>query len=396
MWWLDRMKGIFGERDKAGNVWYYGSDIEGFKKSGSYLNLSFENFVLMTICSLRSKIYSQMKIQHFDKNGKEIIDSPYLKLFKQPNYFQSQEDFLFCQMWFLSATGNDYCYEIKSGNDTSALYNLIPSEIDFKDANKIKKFLVKKSDIKAYEEQKIVYTLDGETHNIEIKNIIPFYDLANGMSKNSFMHSRSRVEGIDPVLQNIQENIKSKNINLKFSQKYIISSASDGNEVQLQEGDRTDITRKIGAKSVIITNQKILATHLVSDFKKLFLDEQLSADALFCLNAFDMNKDVLNYFKDGSTYENQEKAMLNYIQNSIQVDANNTMNSFASHWGLIDIGDYFTASYDHLPIMQIIIGQKITTLKTFQDLLKIGIENGTMTAKEGKKQYDLLSKKLGL
>ena len=396
MGWFDTLKSYFGERDRMGNVWYYGSEIDGLKKSKSYLNLSYENFVLMTICALRSKIYSQMKIQHFDSSGKEIVNSPYTKLLKQPNYFQSQEDFLFCQMWFLSATGNDYCYEIKSGKDPAALYNLIPSEIDFKDTNKIKKFITKKDDIKTYEEQNIIYKLDGQDFKIPIKDIIPFYDLANGMGKNSPMQSHSRVQGIDEVLQNINENVKSKNINLKFSQKYIISSASDGNEVQMQPADKDDVFRKLGQKSIIITNQKILATHLVSDFKKLFLDEQLSNDALFCLLAYAMNKDVLNYFSDGSTYENQEKAMLNYIQNSIQVDANNTMNSFSSHWGLIEKGEYLAASYMHLPIMQIIINQKITTLKTFQDLITVAINNQTMTPQEGKKQYDLLFKKLGL
>jgi ribosomal protein S18 len=396
MSWLDTLKGIFGERDRMGNVWYYGSELDGLKRSKSYLNLSFENFVLMTICALRSKIYSQMQITHLDSAGNEIKDSQYIKLLQQPNYFQSQEDFFFTQMWFLSATGNDYCYEVKSGKDPASLYNLIPSEIDFKDTNKLKKFITQQADIKAYEEKVIVYTLDGQDYKLPLKDIIPFYDLSNGMSKNSPMQSHSRVEGIDHVLQNINENVKSKNINLRFSQKYIISSQSDGNEVQLQEEDRKDITRKLGQKSVIITNQKILATHLVSDFKKLFLDEQLSNDALFCLLAFDMNKDVLNYFSSGSTYENQEKAMLNYIQNSIQRDADNTMNSFASHWGLIEKGEKLKASFMHLPIMQIIINQKIATLKAFQDVLTVAINNQTMTAIEGKKQYDLLYKKLGL
>lgn len=396
MWWLDKLNEVFGEKDRMGNVWYYGSEFEGLKKSKSYLNLSFENFVLMTICALRAKTYSQMKIQHLDRNGNEIKNSQYVKLLAQPNYFQSQEDFFFCQMWFLSATGNDYCYEVKSGQDPSALYNLIPSEIDFKNANKVKKFLTQKADIKAYEEQQIVYTLDDQEYKIPIKDIIPFYDLANGMSKNMAMQSRSRVEGLDHVLQNINENVKSKNINLKFSQKYIISSQSDGNEVQLQDDDRKDITRKLGTKSVIITNQKILATHLVSDFKKLFLDEQLANDALFCLLAFDMNKDVLNYFSKDSTFENQEKGVINWIQNSIQVDANNTMNSFASHWGLLDAGEKLVASYDHLPVMQAVLNQKIDTLKTFQDMLKIGIENQTINPIEGKKQFDALFKKLGL
>jgi hypothetical protein len=55
-----------------------------------------------------------------------------------------------------------------------------------------------------------------------------------------------------------------------------------------------------------------------------------------------MSKDVLNYFSNGSsTYENKD--MLNYLQNSIQPDANNTMNSFASAFGLIDNGESLKA-----------------------------------------------------
>jgi hypothetical protein len=46
--------------------------------------------------------------------------------------------------------------------------------------------------------------------------------------------------------------------------------------------------------------------------------------------------------------------MLNYLQNSIQPDANNTMNSFASAFGLIDNGESLKASFDHLPVMQLV------------------------------------------
>jgi hypothetical protein len=46
--------------------------------------------------------------------------------------------------------------------------------------------------------------------------------------------------------------------------------------------------------------------------------------------------------------------MLNYLQNSIQPDANNTMNSFASAFGLIDNGESLKASFDHLPVMQLL------------------------------------------
>jgi hypothetical protein len=67
--------------------------------------------------------------------------------------------------------------------------------------------------------------------------------------------------------------------------------------------------------------------------KKAVLDEQFSNDALTCLNAFDMS-DVLNYFSNGSSTRIKIRQCY-YLQNSIQPDANNTMNSFASAFGLI-------------------------------------------------------------
>jgi hypothetical protein len=75
----------------------------GFTNSTKYLDYSLNNPILLAIISLRCKVYSQMKITHLDKSGKPIENSDVLKLLRQPNYFQSQEDFLFQQMWFLSA-----------------------------------------------------------------------------------------------------------------------------------------------------------------------------------------------------------------------------------------------------------------------------------------------------
>jgi len=358
------------ERDRSGTFTYSFLEQNGFINSDKYLHTSLNNPVIMAIIALRSKIYSQMKITHLNSSGKPIDNSEIIKLFKQPNYFQSQEDFFFQQMWFLSASGTNFTYKVDALNNTKAIFNLIPSEIDLNNTEKVKSFIYTKSELKAFGEKKIIYKLDGQTFEIKLKDIIPTYDLANGLITNSLMSSPSRLKGISKTIENIEENLLSKNVNLKMSQKYLMASQGDGNEAQIQDTDRKDIFSKIAKKSLLITNANIKAQHLVSDMKRLYLDEQFSNDALTCLNAFDMNKDVLNYFSNGSsTYENKEKAMLDYVQNSIQTDANNTMNSFASSLGLLDKNESLKASYDHLPVMQLIMKAKIDTLKAFQETL---------------------------
>ena len=403
--------GLFGnffglkrvERDRNGNF-YYEINVEGFNKSEEYIELSLTNPVLMTLIALRAKIYSQMRITHKTLDGKVIENSPYVKLLANPNFFQSQQDYLFQQMWFLSACGNCYTYEQKvrtssfEAETPKAIYNLIPTNIDFNKVEKINKFIVTKQDKKAFGEKHIIYKLDDEKINIYLKDIIPFYDLANGLTHNSFISSPSRVKGIEKVLQNIEQNIKSKNINLKMSQKYIAKNKSNmqGSPVQIQDGDRSIIEKIIWSKNIQITNNDVEIQHLVSDFKKLYLDDMFKDDALKCLLAFDMNKDILNYYGANSTFENQEKGELRYLQNSIMTTAANTMNSFSQQWGLYEKNEHLVASYDHLTAMQPIINEKIDTLKKFQETMKLAIENETISKEDAKKKTDALILKLQL
>jgi hypothetical protein len=374
------------ERNRLGEFSYEFTSGDTFKDNGKYLHLSLTNPVLMTIIALRAKIYSQMQIQHINARGEVVENSPYVKLLRQPNYFQSQEDFLFQQMWFLSASGTNYTRQFKpfkSSEIPTALFNLIPDEIDLNKSNELDGFVYSKSDFEKIGERTLVYTMNGKRISIPLREIIPFYDLANGLTDNTFMQSPSRVKGIAKTLENINQNIKSKNINLQFSQKYIASNKSEVGAGQMQDDDRKAIYDKIDAKALSITNKNIDVKHMVSDMKRLFLDDQFSSDALTCLLAFDMNKDVLNYFgTGGSTFENQEKGELRYLQNSIQTTANNTMNSFSSQWGLIDKGENLIAKYDHLNIMQPVINEKIKSLTELQNMIKIGKENGTITDAE--------------
>jgi hypothetical protein len=386
------------ERDRSGQFTYTLLGGNTFDDNGKYLELYFKNPVLNTIVNLRSELYSQMKIQHFDRNDKVIENSPYVNLLYNPNYFQSKEDFFYQQMVFLSTSGNNYIYQKKAfANELpKAIYNLIPSEIDLNNSHKLSKFIVTKQDIKAYNERKIKYKLDGQTYDLYLTDILPLYDLANGLQDNTFMQSPSRVKAIYKVLCNIDENLASKNINLKMSQKYLSKNESTGNEAQIKDDDRKNIDKAIYNKSLIITNANISVQHLVTDMKKLFLDEQFADDANKCLLAFGLNKDVLNYFAKDSTFENQEKGTIKYIQNSIQSTADNTMNSLSSQWGLLDKGERLKASYDHLAVMQSIVVDKINSFKAMQEAIKLGLENTTISTAEAVKMSNEFKMKLGL
>lgn len=389
------------ERNRLGEFSYEFINGETFIDNGRYLDTYLTNPVLATIVNLRAEIYSQMKIRHF-KGDKEVENSIYTKLLSQPNFFQSQQDFFFQQMVFLSVDGTDFIYQIKpfSNSVPTAVFNLIPSEIDYKNVNKVNKFVTTKQDFKKIGEQQIKYTLDNTVYNLKLSELIPTYDLANGLVQNSMFISPSRVRGIAQVLSNIDKNLKSKGVNLEMSQKYLAKSTGNGEQSHILEDDRKSIWNAIAKKTLMITNANVGVDHLVSDMKRLYLDEQFADDANKCLLAFGMNKHVLNYFtKDaglGNSGELISQSMISYIQNSIQNTADNTMSSISSQWGLIDNGERLVASYDHLPVMQKTVNDKIASFKEMQELIKLGIENGTMTTEDAKKMSDDFKVKIGL
>ena len=387
------------ERNRAGEFSYTfldgGND---FINGDKYLKTSLENPVLMTVCTIIARLYSQMRITHVDSNGKLIENSAVMKLLQQPNYFQSQEDWLFQQAWFLSSAGTNLIYQRKAFTNElpKALYNLIPSEIDLNNTHKLDKFISSKQELKAFGERYIKYTLDGKTYNIKLNEIIPLYDLSNGMTDNSFFLSPSRVKGVHKVLQNIDANLASKHKNLQMSAKYLSKNQSTGNEAQIQTNDRTAIERVFSNKDLLVTNTALTVQHLVSDMKKLYLDEQFADDANKVLLAFELNKNVLNYFAKDSTFENQTEGIISFIQNAIQVKADNTMNSLSGSFGLFERNERLIASYDHLATMQPVVSKKIASFKEMQDAIKIGLENKTLTLTEAKKMSDEFRTKLKL
>lgn len=369
------------ERDREGNFSYNLLENNAFENANNFLKTSLNNPVIQTIIALRCKMLSQVKISHVDSKGNEIINSECLKLLKTPNFFQSQQDFIFQLAWFMSATGTNYTYQKRNAINSKpvSIYNLIPSEIDLNNVHKINKFICTKDEINEYQSKRIKYKLENQIFEFELKDIIPFYDLANGLEKNSFMKSPSRLNGISKTIQNIDENLKSKNINLKMSQKYLATNqgVSNGVTPQLQENDRNAIENVLHKKSMQITNVPIKVQHLVQDFKKLFLDEMYANDMLICLLAFEMNKDVLNCFSNGSsTYDNQNQGVIAWIQNSIQSDIDSILDSFSQTWGLFQRNERLVGTFDHLPIMASVTKSKIETFKLFQESLSLSIKNG--------------------
>lgn len=378
---LNRFTSI--ERDRQGNTTYMISSNQT-ENNKHYLTWALDNPVLFTAIALKSKALSNVKFKHLNANGDIIENSEVVKLLKSPNYFQTQQNFIFQLSFFMSATGTNYIYAPNTNRRLflpSQIYNLIPTEINYNNIQKINKFFKTKDEFVKFESQKIKYKLNSTNIEIEVKNLIPFYDIANGLVPDAFFSSPSKVRPLERNLLNIDELLKSKNINAQMSQKFLATSGDNFNGVStpITTDDRNNIQKILLNKSIHITDKNVNVNHLVSNLKNLTIDPQIQAEAQQVLLAYGLNSDVLNYFSGGSsTYENQERGEIRFYQNEIQPIADDIADSFSQHFGLFEKSEKLIATFEHLPIMQKVLVDKMESFEIQQKSIKTALDNGTI------------------
>jgi hypothetical protein len=272
------------------------------------------------------------------------------------------------------------------------LFCLNQDFINFQKADKVNKFIFAPSEIREFEQKEIKYKLYDNDVKIPIKNLIIYNDLPAGIvDTENIIQSPSRIDSLIPALSNIHLNQKSKNINLKFAGKFLVSNERISNQtnVPMEEGDKRDIENNLFKKDIIATNHSIKSYSLSNDFSKLLLDETFAGDAMKVAAAYGVSRDVLNYYVAGaSTYENQIQSVIKWIQGDIQFEADVFSTGLASYFNYNNMGKEVVMRYDHLPVMQEVEKTRIEKMKVKVEVYKSLIEVG-FTPEEAKQLVQL-------
>ena len=335
-----------------------------FDRNCDYLELACENIALLTVHDMRSSIFSRGRVCVLDKDGNEIEDDPFLAKIANPNYADSQSDFLYKHLFF-KGIGNNYTRIIhrnksKDVDSIAAMMHLIPSEINHNEINKFNEFILSKSDKKKAKEREIEYTLGDKVYKIPLDELIMFYDISSGLTADSYFRSPSKIDALLPDLRNIEEAQKAKNINLKFSSKFIVSgkqqqSKGEGQWVDtvFEPEERDDIENKVYHKDILVNPNGLEVHSLANDFRNLMYDTSMANDFLRVTNTWGVNKEIISWFAEGQdTYSNKKEAVVGWIQNSIMFEAEDFGNSYANYLGYTEEGKKIVLKYDHLPIMR--------------------------------------------
>lgn len=392
--WVERLRG--------GQVWYYNARTMGkadFGDMSAQMQIAKTNAIILPILHLIAASYATARWYELD--GKTLKkDTPALRLLQRPNPFQTYDDFQKQFIWYKYVYG--YVHQLpistlaentKDIKNLKYLYNLKSENLSFP-KDYMSKMITTPGEEKSFKNQKLFYEDkdSGFKWNPKVGDLLSFYDLANGLGGNPLV-SPSRLESLKKPLGNIEKAFDAKNIVIQTNGKELITNETVGNIAKIPIGpeEEKDIKNKLGMKygtgigrdRSIVTNSALKHQSLHIVLKDLGLDDSVVSDALLVVNNFGVPPELISVNGKSSTFENQEKAIIHFLQNKIQVELDDQANTYNQAWGT-----NLVAKLDHLPIMRSIEKAKVASLRSFAFGLKILIEAGTHTPAEARAIYD--------
>lgn len=222
---------------------------------------------------------------------------------------------------------------------------------------------------------------DGKATNIALGAVKSFPDISNGLG--NWFGSPSRLDALYKVIANSEMSLDAKQINLKFTQKFLVGGDKDAERTELH-GKLTDNEKKSIEDSVNDNKQvKSVSTMIdikrfVSDMYKLRLDDAYDAEFNRMASMFGIPKELWDSIKEGTTYENQEKAIGRHLSYSVQAKADDLANGLEILFGYDKQDKDIQITFDHLPSMQIFEEERATrnnlNINTVRELVAMGAD----------------------
>jgi len=355
-------------RNRSGDHEYFIDEKGNWSKDASNINIAQNHPILTPALLFIGQLFSSGQFKLYeDADGAEVTEHWILDLLKNPNSYQTREDFMEALIFAQVAEGKVVIWQqtYPGFENPNELHILVKDAIEWPVSIQADPFY----DFENTTES-VKYTVDGVQREIPVKELVLFYDLPNGLTHNR-VEVKSRLDGLKQTLVNTHDSLIAKNIILKTNGKELLSGEKGQTQMNPDEKHQAEsfFSTQYGlAKNrlrALIVRGKLNWKSLHIALRDLGLDESVKVDGNLIYTALHIPKDILSLEAKKTTYNNFKESMVSYIQNDIQSKGN----SFAAKlMKSFDVdGLTLTCSYEHLPVMQFV---RIERYKSIQEQAK--------------------------
>ena len=324
---------------------------------GNKLECLLNNSIVFSCYDLISDLMAQAKVL---VDGEENENHPIVKLLNNPNPLQSKKDFIKEYYAFKVAYGWVFQYPVKPiGMDAKYIYNLNTSHIQF-DKTFPTRLVFDSDSINEVEEKQFRYEEENIKTAFSVGDVVKFFDVANGLSKNMLLKSPSRLDAISKHIRNIDVALDAEQSAISKAGRFIVGASQKGQVITkpIDPKEKQEIERNFGKYghghekgNITITNSHLDVNSLHTPMSQLGIHDSIKGNAIHIMNAFRIPLELNPLTDSGSTFENQKQSVVNLIQNVVKVEVNDLLNTYKNYF---DTKEELSVSFAHLDSMQLV------------------------------------------
>ena len=359
---------LFITRHTNGSWWIGGNSA---KKANAHNMELFKSVYALNACiNLRAMYACKFKWGVKVSDTEIDYEHPLLDIIKNPNPYQGTVDLI--NQWCIYKNVHGWVYQKPfktSISGVKALYNLNPTKINF-NSNKNKPLLIwKEQDKNDLKNDSFVYDDNGNLRTYNFKDIIPFYDVSNGLSDDyqGMFTSPSKVQAVLDSISIIDIALDGENVAWQSIGRESLSAegqkANDPNSFispykSISENDRNDVDSKLNNKAYLKSKRlrtftpsvPVVHQDLSLKPKDYGFIESLDKHESIIARAFNIPLELYQSYKTGATFENQQTAIVKLIDDIKETDIKDLEESWTASFG--DPNTPFVATANHLRVLQ--------------------------------------------
>jgi HK97 family phage portal protein len=357
-----------------------------------------------SIINIKARAFSNMKLEIVSKStGMPVKNNePLVKKLRQPNYFQSQKEFLMQTKLYQEIFGNEIIYFLTPTafkNSVKGMFTLPPLYVDIDELTSANFWL--------YSEfpENVKYYIDwaGRREYLDPNDIIHINNSKVDVTHNNVYWGDSALRSLSASISNIRAAYEARNVMIENRGALGILSnegADAAGSLPLDPEEKEKLQneyKKYGITKnkhqLIITSLKLRYQQMAIDADKLRLFEEVKADTEQICDAFGVPFELLANQK-GTTFENQKTAEKRFYTGTIIPEAVEWVDALNRHFETMDKSWEVMADYSHLEVFSENIKERAQTL----NLLISGLSKAFLDGALSKEDYqkELAKLKIGL
>lgn len=370
-----------------------------------YLKHFLEVPEVAAVISKKAAAFANMRLDVVSKaTGQPVPNSnPIAKRLRNPNYFQSQKEFLQQTKLFQEIFGNEIMYLFQPEgftNRISGMFTLPPVFIEIDEPSSQDEFFLRSD----YSE-KVKYWINWGSGRVDLPNdkIIHVNNANIDLRSDDVFWGESKMKALSMPIANLRAAYEARNVLIenRGALGILSNNATDGigSTLPLDQKEKEKVQsewKKYGVQKnqmqAIITSMNLKWQQISIDADKLQLFEETKHDAEKICDAYNYPFELLANQK-GVTFDNKKEARKELYENAIIPEAQEWVNALNRKFETEDKTWEIQGTFEHLHVFRENQKERAQTVTLLTNALSKAFQDGAISLQQY--QQELLKMKIG-